>query len=72
MEFSGDGDDANFCFVGMGGLAGAEDAWVTIDAVDGDSVSFTVDGTFKIYDATGEGPSTRATAAGSAIVRRDS
>ena len=68
VEFSGDGDDANFCFVGMDGLAGAEDAWVTIDAVDGDRVRFSMDGTFKIYDGNGNGPVKRATATGTAVL----
>jgi hypothetical protein len=72
VDFTGDGDDANFCFVGMGGLAGAEDAWVKIDSVDGDRVSFTMTGTFKIYDENGEGPVKTATATGAAIVHRES
>ena len=69
VDFSGDGDDANFCFVGMGGLAGAEEAWVTIDAVSGDRVTFSMAGSFKIYDENGEGPVKRATAAGTATFR---
>jgi hypothetical protein len=56
----------------MGGLAGAEEAWVTIDGVDGDRVRFTMDGTFKIYDANGDGPVKRATASGTAVLRRES
>ena len=72
VDFSGDGDDANFCFVGMGGLAGAEDAWVKIDAVDGDRVAFSMRGTFKIYDENGDGPVKPATATGSAHFRRES
>lgn len=70
VDFSGDGDDANFCFVGMGGLAGAEDAWVTIEAVDGDHVTFSMTGTFKIYDENGDGPVKTASASGVAVVRR--
>jgi hypothetical protein len=72
VDFSGDGDDANFCFAGMGGLAGAEDAWVTIDAVDGDRVRFSMKGTFKIYDERGEGPIVAASASGTAVLRRES
>ncbi len=72
VDFSGDGDDANFCFVGMGGLAGAEEAWVTIDSVSGDRVSFTMTGTFRIYDENGDGPIKSATASGIAILRRES
>jgi hypothetical protein len=72
VDFSGDGDDANFCFVGMGGLAGAEDAFVTITAVDGDRVTFAMSGTFRIYDENGDGPVKRASAAGQAVLRRES
>ncbi|MGH9870015.1 MAG: hypothetical protein ACREAA_17860 [Candidatus Polarisedimenticolia bacterium] len=72
VDFSGDGDDANFCFVGMGGLAGAEEAWVTIDSVSEDRVSFSMTGTFRIYDENGEGPVRTASASGIAILRRES
>jgi hypothetical protein len=72
IDFSGDGDDANFCFVGMGGLAGAEEAWLTIESVDEDRVTFSMSGTFRIYDERGEGPVKEATATGTAIVRDDS
>ena len=72
VDFSGDGDDANFCFVGMNGLAGAEEAWITIDSVSGDRVTFSMSGTFKIYDENGDGPVREARAFGTAIVRRES
>lgn len=72
IEFTGDGDDANFCFVGMGGLAGAEDAWLTIDSVDGDRATFSMSGTFRIYDENGEGPVKTARASGTALVRTES
>ena len=72
IDFTGDGDDANFCFVGMGGLAGAEEAWVTIDSVDGDRISFSMTGTFRIYDENGEGPVKAASSSGTAILRRES
>ena len=72
VDFSGDGDDANFCFVGMGGLAGAEDAWVKFDALDGDRLTFSMTGTFKIYDENGDGPVKSASASGTAILHRES
>jgi hypothetical protein len=72
IDFTGDGDDANFCFVGMGGLAGAEEAWLTIDSVDGDRISFSMTGTFRIYDENGEGPVKAASSSGTAILRRES
>lgn len=72
IQFSGDGDDANFCFPGMGGLAGAEEAWVTIDSVNGDRLAFSMTGTFKIYDERGEGPVKTASATGIAVLRKDS
>lgn len=71
IDFTGDGDDANFCFVGMGGLAGAEEAWVTFESVSGDRVTFTMSGTFRIYDENGDGPVKQATASGTAVLRRD-
>ncbi len=72
IEFTGDGDEANFCFVGMEGLAGAEDAWVTIDSVAGDRITFSMTGTFGIYDQKGEGSIRTASASGTAVVRRES
>src|SRR5262245_13668775 len=71
VEFSGDGDDANFCFVGMGGLAGAEDAWVTITSVTDGRVAFSMSGSFKVYDERGEGPIKNATANGTAVLRQE-
>jgi hypothetical protein len=71
VDFSGDGDDANFCFVGMGGLAGAEEAWLTIQSVSGRRVTFSMTGTFKIYDENGDGPIKSATASGTAILRSE-
>ena len=71
VDFTGDGDDANFCFTGMGGLAGAEEAWVTIQSVSEDRVTFSMTGTFKIYDENGEGPIRTATASGTAVLRSE-
>ena len=50
VEFSGDGDDANLCFVGTDGLLGARDAWVTIEAIDGKRARFRMSGEFELYD----------------------
>ena len=72
VEFTGDGDDANFCFAGMGGLAGAEEAWVTFDSVTGGVVTFSMEGTFKIYDENGEGPIATASAKGTAVAQIES
>lgn len=72
VDFSGDGDDANFCFVGMGGLAGAESAWVTFDSVTGNRVSFSLEGQFRIYDQNGEGPVTDVSGKGTAITQLSS
>jgi hypothetical protein len=71
VDFTGDGDETNFCFVGMEGLAGAEDAWVTIESVNGNQVTFSMSGTFKIFDEEGEGPVKEAKASGTAIVLRE-
>jgi len=53
LEFSGDGDDANLCFVGTEGLLGASDAWVTIRSVLDDRVEFEMSGEFVLYDGEG-------------------
>jgi hypothetical protein len=71
VDFTGDGDEANFCFVGMGGLAGAEEAWITIDSVSGDRVTFSMTGTFVIYNQNGDGPVKTATASGTAVLRKE-
>ena len=68
VDFSGDGDDANFCFVGMNGLAGAEDAWVTFTSVGDGRASFSMSGWFKIYDERGEGSVASAAAKGTAVL----
>jgi hypothetical protein len=72
VEFTGDGDDANFCFLGMNGLAGAEEAWVSFDSVSGDRVTFSMQGSFKIYDEHGDGPVTSASARGTAVAQSES
>jgi hypothetical protein len=72
IDFTGDGDDRNFCFAGMEGLAGAEEAWVTIESVNGDRVAFSMNGTFKIYDENGDGPVKTASGSGVAILRQES
>ena len=72
VDFTGDGDEANFCFAGMGGLAGAESAWVTFDSVSGNRVTFSLDGTFKIYDENGEGPVATAAGKGTAVAQKES
>ena len=72
VDFTGDGDDASFCFVGVGGLAGAEDAWVAIESVRGDRIAFKMTGTFKIYDEKGDGPIRTVSATGTAVLKQDS
>lgn len=70
FEFTGDGDDANLCFVGSNGLLGVETGTVRFTAVDGDTVSFSFSGSFKVYDGEG-GESTepvRASGSGTASV----
>ena len=72
VDFSGDGDDANFCFKGMGGLAGAESAWVTFESVSGNRVGFRLEGRFRIYDQNGDGPVTDVSGKGTAIAQLSS
>ena len=68
VEFSGDGDDANLCFVGTNGLLGAEAVTLTIDAVDGDRATFTMSGQFQRYDEEGNATPVQASASGTALV----
>ena len=56
----------------MGGLAGAEDAWVTIDSVSGNRVRFSMSGTFRVYDENGDGPVKTASASGTAVLLGES
>jgi hypothetical protein len=72
VDFTGDGDEANFCFAGMGGLAGAEEAYVTFESVTGNRVTFTMEGSFKIYDENGDGPIATASATGTAVAQPES
>ena len=53
FEFSGDGDDANLCFVGSNGLLGVETGAVRFGAVDGTTVTFSFSGSFVVYDGEG-------------------
>jgi hypothetical protein len=53
FEFTGDGDDANLCFVGSNGLLGVEAGTVRFGVVDGTRVTFTFSGSFVVYDGEG-------------------
>lgn len=53
IEFTGDGDDFNLCFVGSNGLLGVEQGTVHITAVNGANVAFTFSGRFVVYDGAG-------------------
>jgi hypothetical protein len=64
FEFSGDGDDANLCFVGSNGLLGVKEGTVRFTSVDGDKVSFTFSGRFIVYDGQGGESSTPVEASG--------
>lgn len=53
FEFSGDGDDANLCFVGSNGFLGVETGTVRFTGVEGATVTFTFSGSFAVYDGQG-------------------
>jgi hypothetical protein len=53
FEFSGDGDEANLCFVGSNGLLGVEAGTVRFTSVEGNRVTFTFSGRFTKYDGEG-------------------
>lgn len=71
FEFSGDGDDANLCFVGSGGLLGVENGTVRFDTVDGTKVAFTFSGRFVIYDGEGGSSAAEVSASGSGVAHTD-
>jgi hypothetical protein len=54
FEFTGDGDEANLCFVGSNGLLGVEDGTVRFGAIEGTKVTFSFSGVFVLYDGKGE------------------
>jgi hypothetical protein len=68
FEFSGDGDDANLCFVGSDGLLGVERGTVRF-TVQGNDVSFTFSGTFGVYDGSGGRKPADVTASGNGVAR---
>jgi hypothetical protein len=71
FEFSGDGDDANLCFVGSHGLLGVETGTVQFTAVEETKVSFSFSGTFGVYDGEGgRSPDISASGQGIAHVTR--
>lgn len=68
IEFTGDGDDANLCFVGTDGLLGADAAALTIHSVEGDRAEFTMNGRFLRYDEEGNSTPVDASAKGAARI----
>jgi hypothetical protein len=67
FEFTGDGDDANLCFVGSNGLLGVERGTVHFMAVEGTKVSFSFSGSFVLYDGEGGQSSSEVQASGSGV-----
>ncbi|HSC25782.1 MAG TPA: hypothetical protein VLD67_00825 [Vicinamibacterales bacterium] len=67
FEFSGDGDDANLCFVGSNGLLGVERGTVRFGAVEGTKLAFTFSGSFVLYDGVGGQSPSEVSAMGSGI-----
>ena len=65
FEFSGDGDDANLCFVGSNGLLGVNTGTVRFASVEGAKVTFSFSGTFTVYDGEGGESPTPVSASGS-------
>jgi hypothetical protein len=53
FEFTGDGDDANVCFVGSHGLLGVDEGTVRFGPVTGTKVTFAFSGRFTRYDGEG-------------------
>jgi hypothetical protein len=65
FECSGDGDDANLCFVGSNGFLGVETGTVRLTAVDAATVTFTFSSSFAVYDGQGGQSPTEIGASGS-------
>ena len=70
LEFSGDGDDRNLCFIGAKGLLGVEQGTVTFGRVYGGAIGFTFSGDFKRYDGEGgeSDSAVRVTGSGTAAI----
>lgn len=71
FEFSGDGDDANLCFVGTNGLLGVERGTVRFSVVDNKRVSFTFSGSFVVYDGSGGQKPEEVSASGTGVAHLD-
>jgi hypothetical protein len=71
FEFSGDGDDANLCFVESNGLLGVETGTVRFLSVQGNQVTFSFSGTFTVYDGEGGESPTPVNASGSGTAYRN-
>jgi hypothetical protein len=67
FEFTGDGDDANLCFVGSNGLLGVENGTVRFGTVDGTKMPFTFTGQFVLYDGKGESETPGIESSGSGV-----
>ena len=71
IEFSGDGDDRNLCFVGSNGLLGVERGTVRFTVVDSKRLSFAFSGSFAVYDGSGGRSPTEVSASGSGTAHVD-
>jgi hypothetical protein len=71
FEFSGDGDDANLCFVGSNGLLGVETGTVTFTAVQGTKLTFSFSGSFVVYDGRGGESPEQVSASGQGVAHAD-
>jgi len=69
FEFTGDGDDANVCFVGSNGLLGVETGTVRFGKVDGTKVEFSFSGNFTVYDGEGGQAASKVVATGDGVAR---
>lgn len=69
FEFTGDGDDANLCFVGSNGLLGVETGTVRFGKVDATKVEFSFSGNFTLYDGEGGQASSKVVATGDGVAR---
>jgi len=67
FEFTGDGDDANLCFVGSNGLLGVENGTVRFGALEGTKMPFSFAGQFVLYDGRGQSETPGIDSSGSGV-----
>ena len=69
FEFSGDGDDANLCFVGSNGLLGVKAGTVRFTTAEATKAEFSFSGSFTVFDGQGGESAAPVDASGTGTAR---